>query len=284
MTGMLSKLYNSFLVLICTAKPLRKLRHESYLSNVTVLIFHHKKSFIICYSRHFTFKNHQSYFSPTVEQKEEKVKSSLNIASMIKILKPSFPTSTPNPSQTTLLFEKSTTRVFTKIPLVTFQIQLCFSSVCLSLSLLLLIRLWEIVYIPNHIVSILLWQYALKMNKLSLIPRLLAKYKDKFCLILKTCIQSKAWLWKRYWPEVFRDWCSLRNPTGVPVSQDVGFSCPQNFIPLPLTVEAPGSKLSTGTPPSQLICWLPVAIPENAGQVETTLGKHENPWVFSVPN
>lgn len=42
----------------------------------------------------------------------------------------------------------------------------------------------------------------------------------------------------------------MRNPTGVPVSQEVGFSCLQNFIPLPRTVEAPWSKLSTtGTPP-----------------------------------
>lgn len=40
-----------------------------------------------------------------MEQKEEKVKSSLNTASMIKILKLHF-ISTPNPCQTTLLFEK----------------------------------------------------------------------------------------------------------------------------------------------------------------------------------
>lgn len=59
---MLSKLYNSFLVLICTAKPLSKLGHEIYLSNVTVLIFHHKKSFIICYNRHFQ-KSSKLFFS-----------------------------------------------------------------------------------------------------------------------------------------------------------------------------------------------------------------------------
>lgn len=245
MTGMLSKLYNSFLVLICTAKPLSKLGHEIYLSNVTVLIFHHKKSFIICYNRHFQ-KSSKLFFSyrGTEGIKGKKfIKYNLND----KNFKTFIYHFHPQPQSDNIAFEKSTTRIFTKIPLVTFQIQLSFSSVCLSLSLLLLIRLWEIVYIPNHLVSILLWQYALKMNKLSFIPRFLAKCKDKFCLILKTCIQSKTRLWKRYWPEVSRDWCSLRNPTGVPVSQEVGFSCPQNFIPLPLTVETPWSKLSTGT-------------------------------------
>ena len=50
---MLSKFYKSFLVLICTTKPLSKLGYEFFsLSSVTVFTFYCKKSFI-CYNRHF---------------------------------------------------------------------------------------------------------------------------------------------------------------------------------------------------------------------------------------
>lgn len=60
---------------------------------------------------------------------------------------------------------------------------------------------------------------------------------------------------------------------------------PQNFIPLPLTVGVPWSKLSaSGTLPSQLTRSLTVAIPENTGQSGGNTTKAWNPWVFSVPS
>lgn len=136
---MLSKLYNSFLVLICTAKPLSKLGHEiCYLSNVTVLTFHPKKSFIICYNRHFTFKNHRSYFSPTMEQKEEKVKSSLNTASMIKILKLHFPFPPPTPVRQHCFLKRVLQEYSLKFHQLVFKsnfLSPVFASACLSLLL-----------------------------------------------------------------------------------------------------------------------------------------------------
>lgn len=137
-----------------------------------------------------------------------------------------------------------------------------FASACLSLTAI--IRLWEIVHIRNHLVSILLWQYALQMNKLSLIPRFLAKYK--FCLVQKL-VSEQSRLWKIIDQEVFRDWCSLKTPLVCRWVRKLASAVPRISVLLPLTLEEPWSKLSiTGTSPSQLICWLPVAIQKMLGK------------------